>query len=111
MMKAKYIHMSLGCSQILSFLVKSFLMSKEIETIPSADSNKDKVERIREAGIDFIPDDARHLRMLNKGNLLSGTHSLYWTTGEGTDLEIFVRRISYKEFRKIQEIHIKERQI
>ena len=90
-------------------MTEKFSARARLKNIMKSDHRDYRNQALSDAGINFVPLDARHVRILIKNPGLSQKESIYWTLGESPNVDIHVKRITFRQFEKIENSRIKKR--
>jgi hypothetical protein len=92
-------------------MTEKFSARARLKNIMKSDHREYRNQTLSDAGIDFVPTDARHVRILIKDPGPSQKESIYWTLGDAPNIDIHVERITFRQFEKMKNSRIKIREV
>jgi len=92
-------------------MVEKFSARDSLKNILKSDHREYRNQALSDAGIDFVPADARHVQILIRKPGPSQTESIYWAFGEAPNADIDVKRITFRQFEILRNSRIKEREV
>ena len=92
-------------------MTEKFIARASLKNILKSDHREYRNQALSDAGIDFVPPDARHVQIIISNPGLSQKESIYWAHGEQPEAEIHVKRISFRQYQKIKNSRIRKREM